>query len=358
MDTLNGNSNQGDLRKEYMRFGKYNNLNVEIIKKQEQRFFKLFAPGEEKYIFLFFRAVNTYAVHQADISLFHNNKTYEASVVNSIFCDDYFSIIDKDFIDGKIYPNFFKKAPNLELLSLTSIPLLKKYFDLHFIPDGDYAIYKSLYAINQKQQIVYDDYTIFIQYKQHGFSNLCFKSSPVNDDLLNFINHVMTSSNNRKTFYHENFWSERKFNLLKEYINNLFYSEIFEIKKYERGLIRYNNVLCEWNYNSSIGEAKQTAYDPNNLSLQVQELYIQNNGASENDDRFCINISLHKTKKPKNPNKALIKTYLEYFTMNNPTVLDSLSLDFVNSILLHYYSHKNTIISGDYDKFYKWRTMF
>ena len=358
MGTLNENFNQRDLDKEYKRVGKYNNINVDIVKKQELRFFKLFAPGEEKYIFLFLRAMNLYAVHQANFSLFHKNNAYESSFLISIFCDEYFSIIDKDFIDGKIYPEILKKQHDFRLIHLTSLPLLKEYFDLHFVHDGNYAIYKSLYAINPNQQFVYDDYTIFMQYKQHGLSDLCFKITPVNDDFLNFINLVMTSSNNRKNFYHENFWSERKFNLLKEYINNLFYSEIFQITTYERGLIRYNDILSEWNFNKTTGETKQTACDPNNLSLQIQKVYSQNNGISKNDDRFCINISLHKTKKSKTPNKALIKTYLEYFTMNKLSVLDSLSLDFVNSIILHFYSHKNTIISGDFDKFNKWRSMF
>lgn len=44
--------------------------------------------------------------------------------------------------------------------------------------------------------------------------------------------------------------------------------------------------------------------------------------------------------------------------MNKRSVLDNLALDFVNSILHFNFSHKNTIIFGDYDKFIKWTNMF
>ena len=117
----------------------------------------------------------------------------------------------------------------------------------------------------------------------------------------------MTDANNKKHFYHENSWSEKKFTLLLEYINNLFYSEIFQITTYERGLIRYNDILSEWDFNKTTGETKQTACDPNNLSLQIQKVYTKNNGASENDDRFCINISLYKSKKLRTLIKRLLK---------------------------------------------------
>lgn len=153
------------------------------------------------------------------------------------------------------------------------------------------------------------------------------------------------------------FWTENKWKLLKNYINNLYINEIIQYEQYEHCLVRYNN-LYKWTYFSKTKEAKPTPVFTNDLNFQIQEIMFQNNGTEEYDDSYCIDICLQKPKKAKNPNKELIKTYLEYFTMNNTTVLDNLSLDFVNSILNYMYSHKNTIICGDYDKFNKWHAIF
>jgi len=70
---------------------------------------------------------------------------------------------------------------------------------------------------------------------------------------------------------------------------------------------------------------------------------------------WTLGFSLQKNQ---GHNRALIKKYICYFTMNNADVLDNLALDYVNSLLLQTFSRKNTVFCGDYDKYYKWINLF
>lgn len=358
MDIFNDNQNGNNFEKEYMRSGKYNNINSELKKIQDKRFYNIFTLGTEKYIFLFLRAMNIYILNlQNDLTLFNSNFQYRDAILKTIFLNNYFSNIISLYETCPV-PTALKNNHNLIPANNSILCKLKDFFDSHYTQNGDKIIYKSFFTIEFNDILDYDEHNIYRNFEISGsqaLTNVFFNNTPVNEQFFYFIDTIMKYANKMTNFYHENFWSEYKFNLLKDYISNLFKRVFFQYEKYDRCFVRNNNTLSEWNANSA---KTITTFDSNDLALQVAEVYYQNNGAPKDDNSYCINVSFHTPQKAKKPNKQLIKTYLKYFTMNNPSVLDSLSLDFINSILLSHCLHKNTIVNGDYDKFYKWRTIF
>lgn len=113
----------------------------------------------------------------------------------------------------------------------------------------------------------------------------------------------------------------------------------------------------EWNIESNDIKPLES-WD--NLNSQID--YVHTTPENQNvfdKSQYCLNVRFLTPKpKSKKPNKDLIKAYLSYFTMNKPKVLDALALDFVNSVLCEKYKHKNTLVTGDYDKFYRWKNLF
>lgn len=360
MDIINDNQNGRDLEKEYMRYGKYRNINNDLLEEQNKKFYKLFPPGTEKYIFLFLRATNIYILNlQQDLTQFNSNQKYKDAVFQKIFGDYDFSKIILYETSCPV-PNALKNYYNFIYETNHCLKILKDFFDKHFTQNGDNIFYNNFFTIATNGVLDYDEHNIYNQFKltdPHALANIFCLSTLVNDQFYDFLNTIMKHANKMPNFIRENFWSESKFSSLKDYISNLFNWKFFQHEKYDRCFVRYNNTLSEWNANNSTA-ISITTFDSNDLAQQVAEVYYQNNGAPENDYSYCINISFHTPKKAMKPNKQLIKTYLKYFTMNNPSVLDSLSLDFINSILLSHCLHKNTIVNGDYDKFDKWRTIF
>lgn len=172
-------------------------------------------------------------------------------------------------------------------------------------------------------------------------------------------NHTPNIQNNFLNLKNQ-YWSTQRKTTFHNYLKNWGVKEIFQIKSYPKCTLHFNKIFYEWSVNNP---SILTKLDKEQMSLEAIH-FLQYDSLSRelsfnNDEKTCLDFGFFSPKeKKRKPNYPLIKKYICYFTMNNTNVLDNLALDFVNSTIKQTFSRKNTVICGDYDKYYKWVSIF
>ena len=385
---------------------KYYELNMPEIKKQVNRFKTLFPRGKELYIFLFIRTMNMYSVLIRHNFLgFLQKPEFQEKVIESIldrsFINDvllYFPMNNQQsdeqalvnpFIENEnendikyIIENKFRfpDSTNDSLNYDEYSHKLMRFFDYHFQRINGNVFFNSYAGFNTEFKFVDNTFNEYLNYiasiNKEGielYSGCPCYRIPLDNNFIEFFASIFSHPLTLKYLSDMNIiplnWSDRKHNwsdqkkaILKNYFINFNLAIVFQNKKYQNCLIRFGGDYYKWN----CSENNKSGLD----KLSSSQLYLIMTHGPQGinwfnrlyntvDAEYCLSVAFPFPKpKSKKPNKELIKNYLKYFTMNNTTVLDNLALDFVNSILNQNYSHKNTVVIGDYDKFYKWINLF
>lgn len=390
-----------DFSKEVARYYKYVNLNSKLNLKQNNRFIKLFSNGKEHYMFLLLRIMNIYSLSvQKNEQLLNSNRDFANNILNYIFDPIFFSqhnftfyqdpfqlqnntetpdeVLVENDIDSVNFSANIDQEPELAPSPFDSTLYLKNFFDIHFTRIGDDVFFNVFYSYNENHIVIEDNANEYATYLSNCNSPLYtpyfgkYKESVIiNDNFKTFIDNVFTANtptpliaqNQLQIFYSKNlYWTKQKRQIFHNYINNFGIQRIPQTDLFTNCLINFNMQFYEWSVDED-KNFKNIKLVHSQFSNEVMH-FLQNDSVSynmtyANDEKHCLSIGFQSSKgKYKKPNLPLIRKYIYYFTMNKRSVLDNLALDFVNSILHFNFSHKNTIIYGDYDKFYKWTNMF
>lgn len=390
------NAQEKDFQKEIATYMKYVNLNSPINTKQKNRFIKLFLNGKEQYMFLLLRIMNIYSISvRNNEQLLYSNPDFAKNILNYIFDPTFYSQYSFNQADFQILNDSeisedVANQDDLDLLNISvrteqeNAPLsspfdnyifLKNFFDIHFYRLGDNIYFNAYYSYHDNHIIIEDNVKEYSMYL-----NNCNNSSfipyfgkyrisvVIDDRFKQFIDQVFTSSTpnpqifQSPIFYSKNqYWTMQKRQTLHNYINNFGIQIIFQKKSFSNCLINFNNHFYEWICND---EEKTGIFKLDNLQFSMQVMHFLQNDSETlkasyaNDTKHCLSVRFLPAKSDHKTKPSIIKEYIKYFTMNSKSVLDNLALDFVNSILCFKFSHKNSIIYGDYDKFYKWVNLF
>lgn len=341
------NSPYSEYEKDFFREEKNKVLNDKLEQEQEGRFSTLFGGTKGSSIFLLLRIMDYYTIFVSrHMDIYTNSEEFRKYVKAQIF--------DPEFIKKVLSRS--SQAPDV-----SELKKLRNFFDAHFYRQNNTAIfYKCFYHFNQQNQIQFDE---IFDYETLSSLNtttqsIYYTGICIDDNFLNYIDSIIPSNNLLNTFQ-----TDRAHTILRNYIGNMHLCVFFQYNHYEVCYIRYGNEYgsaYEWSIESDGVKLLETN---NNMAREMDYVNIVRNGFINNNlfnkKIYCLNVHFLTPKpKSKKPNKDLIKAYLSYFTMNNPDVLDALALDFVNSVLCKNYKHKNTLVTGDYDKFHKWHSLF
>ena len=374
---------------------KYTNITIDLQQKQYNRFLKLFGNGKECNMLLLLRILDAYVMHVHFNSFRHNPTIVQNYIFDKTFWENAVKLLCSNLSQYDIEPTrpeddveiiMENYDDNAEIVISNSVQnydvyseqikggyesyslggnyqqlpqqerllFLRQFFDLHFY-SLECKVFYNCPVIYGKNAVIFDELELLS-------NRIWCNTIPVEIDekIYEFINYYMSTI--PKNFCVEiGYWTHNREQLFKNYLSNFNLFEIFQYKKYAKCFVRYQyqyGAGYEWDINSNCPKN----VEPENDLIRQEGFREGNNGVAimnSINEEYCLNVGFIKPKsKTKKPNKALIKAYISYFTMNNPKVLDELSLDFVNSIMCWEFSQKNTIVTGDYDKIYKWLDMF
>lgn len=407
MDNIN---NLDDSEEKILRGIKYVRLNHQLEQKQYNRFQKLFGNGKECHALLILRILDAYTMFVSpnpnlycmeSLYNFVNNFIFdkefwknavellpyntmefdieptkaendieeiiksesievinESNTENIEGCSNGSNNESNDELNAEniiYYSNNFNDNDKIVTQAQNSLLTFKNFFDSHFLRQGYTIYYSCNITYNENYRINCNELT---ELQTQKYDNSIFIT--ITDYIYQFIDNIMSNIPMGVPF-EKRYWTPNRRNLFYNYINNFGLFKIFQFKNYSKCNIRYSNFYGAgyiWDINS-----KTPMYSDGKDDIICQMGYIEgNNGVyhlTTDDPKYCINICFNKLKsKSSKPNKELIKAYLRYFTMNSTEVLDKLALDYANSILCWDFYHKNTLVSGDIDKIYKWDNLF
>lgn len=381
-------TNNDEFSKKIIRGMKYYNINIDLQLKQRNRFKSLFPKGKEMFMYLILRAMNAYCMYvQPFVFSYIDGSKFKKDILNFIFDKNIFSSLNLT-LDPERYPDlnvqpeqditiFFDESndeleepiTNEESLTstvpnshnLSSQDKLKNFFDFHFERAGEIVLFKCFYEHDDLRILFKDSDAYSSAIQNNSEISFKYKMFAISSDMLNYLDDVMAKAFKRPMFKEIRFWSNSRKTLFHNYIYNFDIRCFFQFSKYEKCLIRFGKDFYNWNYSEnnsfSLESLKSEQTNLEVIHRMPNAIYMMPDYYSS-QNKYCISVQFLYDKKPSKPDNDLIKKHLKYFTMNNIDVLDNLALDFVNSIFTPTYLHKNTIISGDYDKFYKWYSIF
>lgn len=402
METNSSNSKgYNDFQKQVNRCMKYTNLNSKIDSVKKNRFIKLFSNSHEQYMFLLLRVMNAYAFFvQMNESLLYSNNEFRISILNYIFDPSFFAqfypSFSYNFSQNSNEMNIPTEIPNENDIDLISIDvedemleikqayspfdssiLLNHFFDLHFSCIDKNIFFIAYFSYISNQIVPEDNYKEYSIYSQMNNNYVPYpgryvKYIPIDEKLLTFIDNVLTTSyptqqiiqNQINVFFTKNqYWSTQRRSIFHNYLQNWGIKKILQIKAYTKCTVHFSTTFYEWRMSSENQNSSIVKLDENQMALQINHFMPQSIETLQmnfaNNDTNCLDIGFFSpNSRTKKTNYTLIKKYICYFTMNNANVLDNLALDFVNIVLKQNFSHKNTVIYGDYDKYNKWINLF